>query len=71
YANFSHKNTPKVDFQLWGYASVMAGIGHTTPFISSLVWIAVMSCVLGFVFVWLGYRGKEPKGLSNLIPVKA
>ena len=68
--NWLSKYTPMYQ-GIQATSNVMAGIGHTTPFISSLVWIAVMCCVLGFVFVWLGYRGKEPKGLSDLIPVKA
>lgn len=51
-------------------SNTMAGIGHTAPFISSLVWIAIISCVLGLIFVWIGYRSKEAKGLSKLIPVK-
>ncbi len=51
-------------------SNTMAGIGHTAPFISSLVWIAIISCVLGLIFVWSGYRSKEAKGLSKLIPVK-
>lgn len=68
--NWLSKYTPMYQ-GIQATSNVMAGIGHTTPFISSLLWIAVMCCVLGFVFVWLGYRGKEPKGLSDLIPVKA
>lgn len=51
-------------------SNTMAGIGHTSPFIMSLVWIAIVSCVLGLLFVWIGYRGKEAKGLANLVPIK-
>lgn len=51
-------------------SNTMAGIGHMAPFLTSLLWIAIISCVLGLLFVWIGYRGKEAKGLANLVPIK-
>lgn len=67
--NWLSKYTPMYQ-GIQATSNTMAGIGHTAPFITSLVWIAIISCILGFVFVWLGYRAKEAKGLAKLIPVK-
>lgn len=50
--------------------NVLAGIGHISAYLSSLTWIAVAGLIVGLIFVWIGYRGKEQKGLAKLLPVK-
>lgn len=51
-----------------GNMHLIHDLGAMGSYIYSLWWILAISLIISFCIIWIGYRGKEPRGLAKLIP---
>ncbi len=64
---FISKNTPMYQ-GMYSSFNILGGLNNTGSFSQTLIWLALCGLVLSVLIVWVGYRGTEKKGLSNVMP---
>lgn len=66
---FLSQTTPMYQ-NIYSSYNIMANLGNTGAFQQTLWWVALGGLVIGSLAVWIGYRGKERRGLAAVIPTK-
>lgn len=66
---FLSETTPMYQ-NIYSSFNTMAGLGNTGAFEQTLWWVVLSGLLLGALAVWIGYRGKERRGLAAVIPAR-
>lgn len=66
---FLSQTTPMYQ-NIYSSYNIMANLGNTGAFQQTLWWVALGGLVIGSLAVWIGYRGKQRRGLAAVIPAK-